>query len=205
MGLKGYALKGKLYVELDGFYFKLNNALVVRKDSSNADYYVNAGNIKQKGLEATTTYNQFFASSIVHHLMLNAAYTFSDFKYGSFQKNNISYEGKRVPGVPQHSLSIQAEIQSKNGLYLRANCYIASTIYLDDANDASADPYQLVGMRIGYLLTHHSKAKINFYIGADNLLDQSYSLGNDINAAAGRYYNAAAKRNYYFGIGLSFK
>jgi iron complex outermembrane receptor protein len=80
MGLKGYALKGKLYVELDGFYFKLNNALVVRKDSSNADYYVNAGNIKQKGLEATTTYNQFFASSIVHHLMLNAAYTFSDYQ-----------------------------------------------------------------------------------------------------------------------------
>ena len=205
MGLKGYVLKGKLYVELDGFYFKLNNALVVRKDSSNADYYVNAGDIKQKGLEATTTYNQIFSSAVLHHLTLNASYTFSDFKYGDFQKNNVSYDGKRVPGVPQHSLSVQAEIQSKNGLYVRANCYIASTIYLDDANDASADPYQLVGMRIGYLLTLHSTTKINFYIGADNLLDQTYSLGNDINAAAGRYYNAAPKRNYYFGIGFSFK
>jgi iron complex outermembrane receptor protein len=205
MGLKGFVLKGKLYVELDGFYFKLNNALVVRKDSSNADYYVNAGDIKQKGVEATTTYNQFFASSVFHHLTLNAAYTFSDFKYGSFQKNNVSYNGNRVPGVPQHALSFQADIQSKNGFYLRASCYIASLIYLDDANDASAEPYQLVGTRIGYLLTHHSKAKINFYMGVDNLLDQTYSLGNDINAAAGRYYNAAPKRNYYFGIGFSFK
>ena len=88
---------------------------------------------------------------------------------------------------------------------MRANCYIASIIYLNDANDASADPYQLVGLRLGYLLSHRSKMKINLYLGADNLLDQTYSLGNDINAAAGRYYNAAAKRNYYFGIGLSFK
>jgi len=90
-------------------------------------------------------------------------------------------------------------------VYFRANCYISSTIYLNDANDASADPYQLVGARIGYIPAHRSNLTINFYMGADNLLDQTYSLGNDINAAAGRYYNAAPKRNYYFGIGFSFK
>lgn len=45
--------------------------------------------------------------------------------------------------------------------------------------------------------------KFNFYAGADNLLDETYSLGNDINAAANRFYNAAPKRNYY--AGLSFQ
>lgn len=205
IGFKGYTLKGKLYVELDGFYFKLNNALVLRRDSSNADYYVNAGDIKERGIEATTTFNQFFSSSVFHHLTLNASYTFSDFTYGEFKKDTVNYDGNRVPGVPQHSVSIQGEIQSNNGLYLRANGYIASSIYLNDANNAVANPYQLLGLRIGYLFTRHSTMKVNFYMGADNLLDQTYSLGNDFNAVGGRYYNAAPKRNYYFGIGLSFK
>jgi len=30
--------------------------------------------------------------------------------------------------------------------------------------------------------------------------NKTYSLGNDINAAGGPYYNAAAKRNYYVGV-----
>jgi len=47
------------------------------------------------------------------------------------------------------------------------------------------------------------KYKIDLYAGADNLLNDHYSLGNDINAAANRFYNAAPERNYY--VGLSFQ
>ena len=46
------------------------------------------------------------------------------------------------------------------------------------------------------------KVQLNIYAGGDNLLDEIYSLGNDINAAGGRYYNAAFARNYYFGLGF---
>jgi iron complex outermembrane receptor protein len=38
------------------------------------------------------------------------------------------------------------------------------------------------------------------FVGADNLLNEKYSLGNDINAFGGRYFNAAATRNFYAGI-----
>ena len=38
----------------------------------------------------------------------------------------------------------------------------------------------------------------------DNIFNTKYSLGNDINAAAGRYYNAAPGINYYVGIGMHF-
>ena len=44
---------------------------------------------------------------------------------------------------------------------------------------------------------------MSFYAGIDNLLNETYSLGNDINAAANRFYNAAPNRNYY--VGLSFQ
>ena len=57
-----------------------------------------------------------------------------------------------------------------------------------------------------YLYDESFKNKINFnlYAGADNVLDETYSLGNDINAAAGRYYNAAPRRNFYFGISFQW-
>jgi iron complex outermembrane receptor protein len=45
---------------------------------------------------------------------------------------------------------------------------------------------------------------LDFYTGVDNLLSETYSLGNDINAAAGRYYNTAPKRNYYAGVSFQW-
>jgi iron complex outermembrane receptor protein len=204
LGLKGYALQGRLYVEVNGFYFKLNNALVVRKDSTNADYYVNAGDAKQRGIEVTANYNQIFTSDIFHRVGFNSAYTFSDFKYGEFKKDTISYTGKYLPGVPVQAFAVQAQIESRQGIYLRANCYLASKIYLNDANSAKADPYHLVGLRSGFNFRVHSGIRLNIYAGVDNLLDETYSLGNDINAAAGRYYNAAPSRNYYVGVAIDF-
>ncbi len=44
------------------------------------------------------------------------------------------------------------------------------------------------------------KARLKIVAGSDNLLDQRYSLGNDINGFGGRYYNAAAGRNYYASL-----
>ena len=38
--------------------------------------------------------------------------------------------------------------------------------------------------------------------GAENIFDETYSLGNDINAAANRFFNVSAARNYYAGISL---
>jgi iron complex outermembrane receptor protein len=39
---------------------------------------------------------------------------------------------------------------------------------------------------------------------AENILDEKYSLGNDINAFGGRYYNVAAGRNFSGGIIFRF-
>ena len=44
------------------------------------------------------------------------------------------------------------------------------------------------------------KWKFRLLAGADNLLDQKYSLGNDINAFGGRYYNVAPGRNYWVSL-----
>ena len=83
-------------------------------------------------------------ASFLHQLGLRASYTLSEFEYGDFQKENTNFTGNRLPGVPQHAVAMEADLRSGVGLYFRANCYLASKIFLNDANTAVADPYQLV-------------------------------------------------------------
>ncbi|MBK9660493.1 MAG: TonB-dependent receptor [Chitinophagaceae bacterium] len=193
----------KLRLEATGFYFKLNNALVQRRDISGADFFVNAGDVRQKGLEIT---GDLFISSrkgFIDYYRVNAAYTYNHFRYGSFIKGVDDFSNKTVPSVPSNTLSVLGDIQIKNGVYSNLTFYMASKIFLNDANTATADSYHLLGWRLGWKKTLKKQYKFNFYAGADNLLDETYSLGNDINAAANRFYNAAPKRNYY--AGLSFQ
>ena len=104
--------------------------------------------------------------------------------------------------MPKNTFSFLADVQFKKGIYFNSTYYLASKIFLDDANTVSASAYHLLGCRIGWKTTIKTKLKLNFYAGGDNLFNETYSLGNDINAAGGRYYNAAPKRNYYAGVAL---
>lgn len=195
--------KRKLRLEATGFYFKLNNALVQRRDLSGADFFVNAGDVKQKGLEITADYTTGLAGNVFDYLSIQSAYTYNHFRYGSFIKGTDNFSGKKVPSVPSGSFSTLADLQLKMGIYTNITYYLASKIYLNDANTAFAKGYDLLGVRLGWKKTWQDKRRINFYVGADNLLDEKYSLGNDINAAGGRYYNAAPGRNYYIGVSFA--
>lgn len=200
-----FFLRKKILLEMTGFYFRLNNALVQRRDISGADYFINAGDVKQKGLEAHSSYLLLAKNkSLVDYLNLRADYTYNHFRYGSFIRGIDDYSGKIVPSVPASTLSFTGDLQLKNGIYTNIIFYAASEIFLNDANSAKAEPYQLMGARIGWSKRFQNKYKLNFYTGADNLLDEIYSLGNDINAAANRFYNAAPRRNYYAGVSFQW-
>ena len=203
-GSKFYLAGAALYVEAVAFYFKLNNALVVRKDSSNADYYVNAGAAEQKGLEFTADYRKSFAGSsvVLEQLNVNAAVTMNGFSYLDYQKEASNFAGRNLPGVPRKTVSVFADLEMKKGFNLHVTWYSASKIFLNDANSVAAEGYDLLGARAGWKIRFGNNVGVHFYAGAENLLDEKYSLGNDINAAAGRYYNAAAERNYYVGVVL---
>jgi iron complex outermembrane receptor protein len=72
-----------------------------------------------------------------------------------------------------------------------------SKIPLTDANDVYADPFKL--MQSGVALNHK---RVRYFFSVDNLLNKSYSLGNDINAAGRRYYNPSSPRSYMAGISV---
>ena len=193
-----------LRLEATGFYFDLKDALVQRRDLSGADFFTNAGNVKQKGLELQADYFYYPAvRNVVDFVEVRSAFTYNHFRYGSFVKGTDDFSGKTIPSVPARTFSTLADLQLVNGAYVGVTYYAASKIYLNDANTAVAEAYHLLGARLGWKKTF-SSVRVNLYAGADNLLDETYSLGNDINAAANRFYNAAPGRNYYVGVGFNW-
>lgn len=204
-GARLLLFKHKLRVEGTAYYFILRNALVSRKDSSNADYFINAGSTRQKGIECSADYAALFKNPVIKTLIARAIYTLNDFSYADFKKGNADYSGKTLPGVPANTFAAMLDMQFALNCYLNTTWYYADKIYMDDANTTAAKQYHLLGAKAGWKTVLQKRWQLNVYVGADNLLNQVYSLGNDINAAGGRYYNAAPARNYYAGIQLQYQ
>src|SRR5690606_21480190 len=86
------------------------------------------------------------------------------------------------------------------GAYIMHN--YTSSIPLNDANTVFANAYHLLQAKVTWDKPLGSNLIFQVFVGGDNLLNQRYSLGNDINAFGGRFFNAAPPRNFYGGIAL---
>jgi iron complex outermembrane receptor protein len=167
-------------------------------------YSINAGGTDQHGVETFVSYQltdepkRFFSN-----VRLWISHTWHDFHYSNFTQGTSSYSGNRLPSVPPQTVVAGADILTKAGFYTNITYTYADHIALNDANSAWAGSYNLLGYRLGFRRVFLHKIKLDLFAGEDNVFNTRYSLGNDINAAAGRYYNAAPGSNYFVGVGIS--
>ncbi|MGX5817260.1 TonB-dependent receptor family protein [Chitinophaga lutea] len=193
LGVRG-GIKGFWY-DVNAFWFRLQDAIVQRRDASGADYFENAGATQQQGIETYLSYT-------LRGFKAWGSYTYHHFRYREFVQVDKNYDGKTLPGAPAHAIAAGADMQLQNGLSLHASYAYNDDIWLNDANTDKAASFHLLGLKGAYTRTF-GKTRLQVYAGGDNLLDATYSLGNDINAAASRYFNVAAGRSWYAGFALS--
>ncbi len=201
VGIKGTLLHNQLYFDASGFIFDLKNTIVQRIDTNGVYYYVNAGSTKQNGVE---TYASYQLKDMPTHFISSAkvwvSYGWHDFHYGNFKQLSADYSKNELPGAAPNVVVSGLDIASKTGWYMNVTYNYTDRIALNDVNSSYASSYHLLGIKLGYQKDFSKKIGAEFFAGADNIFDTKYSLGNDINAAAGRYYNAAPGRNYYGGV-----
>lgn len=196
-------LNKKLFIDVNGFLFNLNNTIVQRRDAGGADFFVNAGSTKQRGVEAMLNYKLLDNKiKIVSLCNLWMSYTYNDFRYKDFKQLTNDFSGRRLPGVPLHTVAAGIDAALKQGLYINLTYNYNETTPLNDANTFRATDFHLLAVRLGYKHMFFKKLNGEIFIGGDNLFDESYSLGNDINAAANRFFNVAPGRNYTAGVSL---
>ena len=92
----------------------------------------------------------------------------------------------------------------KLGIYGNLSYYYSDPLPLNDANTDYASSYHLATARIGYRKQLTNRFMLDIFGTGDNLFDVTYSLGNDINAFGGRYYNAAPGRNFAIGASVRY-
>jgi len=204
IGGKGYFANRKFYTELTIYHFALDETIVVRRDEDGADYFVNAGATNQNGVELLLNWQPDINSSFLSAIKLWTGITLNKYEFKDYVKDNVSYSGNQLTGTPKEVITGGADLFFAKGFYLNLTANYTSEIPLNDANSVIAKSYTLLGARAGFKSQLSSSLPFELFAGADNLLDEKYSLGNDLNAAGGRYYNAAPTRNFYFGLKVGF-
>ena len=200
LGVKAYALRDRLQLTLAAYDFRLQHTIVPRYDSAGHAYYVNAGNTDQKGLETQVTgWIADRPSQFIPEARVFVSYALQDYHFTSYMEGSANYSGNALTGVPRNVLVIGGDIHSKPGIYLDATYTYTDKLPLDDASTAWAGSYALLQAKVGW-----GRKRWNVYVGMDNILNQLYSLGDDLNAVGGRYYNPAPGRNVFAGCSVRF-
>jgi iron complex outermembrane recepter protein len=199
LGVKAQLSNG-LFIDITAFQFNLDQTIVQRRDAGGGDYFVNSGKTSQRGLETYLSYPLLRNFSALSNSLLWASHTWHHFYYRSFEQVNFDFSGKQLPGVAPQTVAAGLDIITNSGFGGALTYLYAGSMPLNDANTASASSYHLIGMKASYEKKWSTKVRIKLVGGVDNLLDETYSLGNDINGFGGRFYNAAPNRNYYAAI-----
>ena len=205
-GFRWSLFKQRLFIDINSFFFNLNNTIVQRRDAGGADFFANAGNTKQQGIEANVHYNVLDdVKQFVSNLTVWSSYTLNDFRYQDFKQLTNDYSGKNLPSVPDHIFVAGIDLALKPGVYANFTYTYNSKTPLNDANTFYGNDFHLLAARIGFKQLFTKGFRFDLFVSGDNLLNEVYSLGNDINAAANRFYNVAPGRNYAVGVAMFWR
>lgn len=203
----GYRGKfGIFNVDVTAFYFQLDQTITSYTNEQGVVLFRNAGQTDQKGIEASLDYvlvrNQ---NALFQEIKLNHAFTGHYFSFGEYESGGNDFSGNQLTGVAPNTLVNILDIRTKPGFYLNFTHQYVDAIPLNDANTVFQESYNLIGGRAGWRTTLGSRWDVEAYGGVDNLLDEQYSLGNDLNAFANRYFQPAPGINFYGGMKIGLR
>ncbi len=209
IGFRGHFFRQLLAVDLNAFYMRQKNTIVSRIDENGTSTFDNAGKTEHSGLELLAGLRILEKDrGAVRYLYLKSALTWYRFKFLDYVRaaggENTDFSGNDLTGTPDLSLSFWLTARFFKGIQADLNYQHVSAIPLNDANTVLSDSYDLVQLNLQWTCSLNDRLALVVFGGIDNLFDQKYSLGNDLNAFGSRYFNPAAERNYFAGLRVMF-
>ena len=203
VGVRGRFWRNRLSYDWSAYYFNLSNTIVQQSTPRGTVVFENSGSTNQYGMETVLEghFQNFPAPS--HSLRMNLSHSLNLYYFDQYETlsdgEQKDFSGNQLTGVPRNTLNIGVQWDWKDHLYFNGVIQAVGEIPLNDANTVYADAYQDVSIKAGYRFTIANQLRSDVFVGIRNVLDQKYSLGNDLNAFGGRYFQAAPPRNYYVG------
>ena len=175
--------------DLTAYQFDLDETIVIRREADGSDYFVNAGKTKQQGIELTYTVQ------LGQHLSLRNSESIQNFRFGEYVSGAKNYAGNRLTGTSpfQHASLLQWQIHPR--LLWNSQFLFTDFLYLNDANTAILPSSRVWNSKISYQRKHWE-----LWLTVENITNELYVSGPDLNATGNRFYNASPGR--YFQAGL---
>ncbi|PWG78666.1 TonB-dependent receptor [Pararcticibacter amylolyticus] len=205
-GIRLSLFHNRVYWDGVVFNFNLNDAIVRRLSQSGNEFFQTAGRTRQNGFES-----QFLAwlippreTGFFRALRFSNSYTLSAFYFRDYISGEDNFSGNRLTGVPRHMVVTSMNFRFPAGLSLNSQHSYSSRAPLNDAGTVYSGEYHLVQLKAEWSQKRMKSAFFSAFLGLDNILSQNYSLGNDLNAFGGRYFNPAPVANFFAGINVNF-
>lgn len=205
-GFRWHTLNRRVIVDGSVFYYRMQDAIIRQILETDAEFFDNAGGVTQRGAELSASAWVVAPDKTgwLRGLQLGSNLTLSKFRFGDYRIGDDDFTGNKLTGVPATNLVSSLLMRFPKGLTAYAMHTYTSAIPLNDANTVFADAYHLLQAKLTWDKPLGNRMTFQVFAGGDNLLNQRYSLGNDINAFGGRFFNAASPRNFYGGIAVRY-
>ncbi len=196
----------RFMADISAYHYTMDNGIVRQLRADGAEYFVNAGEIEQQGIEAALESYLITPQSdgFIQSLSMQSGLAYQHYRFGQYQVDGNDYSGNPVTAVPEWVLSNTLSFDFKHNLGLNISHYYTDRIPLNDANTMFSEAYHLLQIKARWQHRLSSTLQMDVFAGINNALNKDYSLGNDINAFGNRYFNPAPKRNYYAGVKVLF-
>jgi iron complex outermembrane recepter protein len=192
-------------LEINAYQFTLKETIVRRTDESGAEFFVNAGQTDQKGLEWRLEYDLIRNIGFVDLVKLWNAGALVSYHYDSYQQGATDFTGNRLPGIPSFSQNTGLDIGMKAGLSVFLTYQYVDRIYLNDANTVEAPSFHQYLVRLNWKRQWGRHLYTELSGSAEWVTATIYSLGYDLNAFGNRYYNGAPRQNQWAGFKAGWK
>jgi len=159
-------------------FLALNDSVGTPLGTVNADRTIHQG--IELGIEADL-FGRDLNAAAAHRLMFRSAWNYGRFTFDG----DAVYGDNRIAGLPPHLIRGELLWENDQGYYAGPTFeWVPEKSYIDHANSFSADPYALLGFKIG----RRQPEGLSWFIEAKNLTDETYAattgviadaLGND--------------------------
>ncbi|EMR02217.1 TonB-dependent receptor family protein [Cesiribacter andamanensis] len=204
LGVRTSLLKGTISGSLTAYYLHLQQTITsFVTEGSTVAQFRNAGETRQRGLE--TQWQLQLLRTPRWQLESALSATWQHFRFARYRQQENDYSGNALPGIAPLSSSASLHLRYRQGLRLSLMHQATGSMPLNDANTAYTDPYQLLNARLDLRLARWQSSGLRLFFSGQNLLNERYSLGFDLNAFGNRFYQPAAARTFMVGISLELE
>ena len=205
IGYRYFEASNRFRLDVSMFYFRLDQTISTFTNPNGVVLFRNSGATDQYGVELEIDWIPYISDKgFIQKIELKHSYTGHFFYFRDAFRGETNISGNQLTGIAPHTFSNLLMISIFEGFGFNLNHHYSDRLPLDDRNLVFQNARHILGLKLSWNFLIDEKFDFDFGMGLDNITDIDYSLGNDLNAFGGRYYQSAPGRNWHINLGVKY-